>query len=104
MPLTRFGVIDVHKQPHNIFLDVLVTRGPFFLAGFIAVLYFACIQSMVAVYRSPTSAPFLIAAVYILLAAQWTGDFFDFRWFFLLTIPVIAAGHAIPAQRPPAHE
>ncbi|WBT39033.1 hypothetical protein [Hyphomicrobium sp. DMF-1] len=100
MPLTRFGSVGIHKQPHNIFLDVLVTRGPFFLAGFIALLYVAAIQSMVAAYRSPTSAPFLIAAVYILLAAQWTGDFFDFRWFFLLIVPVIGAAYASPALSP----
>lgn len=101
MPLTRFGSVDIHRQPHNIFLDVLVTRGPLFLVGLLAVLYVACIQSIIAVYRMPITAPFMLSATYILLAAQWTGDFFDFRWFFLLIFTVIAAGPVIPPQRSP---
>jgi hypothetical protein len=95
MPLTRFGEVAIHKQPHNIFLDVLVTRGPWFLAVFTAIIYVAALQGMIAVYRVPATAPFLLATVFILMAAQWSGDYFDFRWFFFLTLPVIAA--AFPA-------
>ncbi|KAB2910927.1 MAG: hypothetical protein F9K29_23775 [Hyphomicrobiaceae bacterium] len=92
MPLTRFGEVAIHKQPHNILLDVLVTRGPWFLAVFLFIIYVVALQGMIAVHRVPTTAPFLIAAAFILLAAQWSGDYFDFRWFFLLTFPAVAAG------------
>lgn len=97
MPLTRFGEVAVHKQPHNIFLDVLVTRGPWFLAIFLLIVYVAGLQGTVAVCRVPATGPYLIAATFIILAAQWSGDYFDFRWFFLVCYPAVAEGY-LPAN------
>lgn len=92
MKLQRFGVMDEHRHPHNIFLEVLVTRGPYFLLAFLAIVYVGTIKALVAAYRAPETAPYVIGMAYILAASQWSGDYFDFRWFFMLMVPALAAG------------
>jgi hypothetical protein len=95
MSLTRYGMISEHRHPHNIFLEVLVTRGTYFLLAFLALGYACVIASFVGLYRAPAAIPFAAGMAYILAASQWSGDFFDFRWFFMLMVPVMASGFGI---------
>ena len=92
MSLTRYGMIAEHKHPHNIFLEVLITRGPYFLLAFLAFGYACVLMTFAAAFRAPESISYIAGMAYILAASQWSGDFFDFRWFFMLMVPVLAAG------------
>lgn len=90
MPLTRFQTLNIHTHPHNILLEVLVVRGPYVLLAFCALVYACALQTLIATVRQPNLAAYAAGMAFIALTSLWSGDFYDFRWFFMLmVVPVV---------------
>lgn len=69
--------------PHNLFIELAVDGGVFLL--FLSILYFSLVF-VIFKKKWKNGKYFSIAAIYVLVAQQFSGGYFDFRYFFLFSM------------------
>lgn len=74
------GYRNVMVHPHNLFLELLLDGGVFLVLAFLpTLLYMATLFSRL----KGLALPIFVSCIYMLIVQMFSGDFYDFRYYFV---------------------
>lgn len=88
--IDSFSVYTGHVYPHNLFLEMMVEVG-IIGAIFFAIFVFFSIMILFKMIKSPLFI-FSGLPLYMIIVQMFSGEFYDFRYYFLWMIPLLNYG------------
>ena len=85
--LDSFTSYTGHIYPHNILLEMVIEIG--ILGAIVFAVYL--IYSLIILFKAKNTSLFLFSGLplYMIIVQLFSGEFYDFRYYFLWTIPLL---------------